>query len=67
MNGTPYVVALRALMHERAWRVYAAWEEHKRLLQEGVPVSEAVAERRRLLRGIDEWYRAELAKLEEER
>ena len=67
MNGTPYVVALRALMHERALRVHAAWEEEKSLLHEGVPVREALDERRRLLRGIDEWYKGELAKLEEER
>ena len=65
--GTPYVVALRTLMHERALRVHAAWEEAKRLLNEGVPISEARDERRRRLHLIDEWYRAELAKLEEER
>ena len=67
MNGTPYVVALRALMHERAMRVHDAWEESKRLMAAGMRPLEADDERRRLLRLVDEWYKSELAKLEEER
>ena len=67
MKGTPYVVALRDLMHERAERVHAAWEESKRLMAAGMRPLESDAERRRLLRLVDEWYKSELAKLEEER